>query len=326
MKILYAIQGTGNGHVSRAREIILHLQKHGDVDLLISGTQAEVEIGAEVKYQFTGFGFVFGDKGGVDFRETWNRFYFNQFIKDAKSLPVKEYDLIINDFEPLCAWSCKFHGKPSVAMSHQSAYLSDKTPKIKRFHWGKMIMNNYAPATNHVAFHFKKYDDFIHTPVIRSEIRNLKTQNLGHYTVYLPAYSDKFILNKVKEVPDSQWQIFSKHSKHHYKKFNAEVFQIDNQQFQNSLANCEGLLTGGGFEGPAEALFLGKKLLAVPMHHQYEQQCNALGLEELGVPVIWKENTFQEKLVSWVNSDKRVAVAFPDETEEIIRKTIEKYR
>ncbi len=130
----------------------------------------------------------------------------------------------------------------------------------------------------------------------------------------------------MKEVPDSQWQIFSKHSKHHYKKFNAEVFQIDNQQFQNSLANCEGLLTGGGFEGPAEALFLGKKLLAVPMHHQYEQHCNALGLEELGVPVIWKENTFQEKLVSWVNSDKRVAVAFPDETEEIIRKTIEKYR
>ena len=39
MKILYAIQGTGNGHLSRARDIIPILQKKGDVDILVSGTQ-----------------------------------------------------------------------------------------------------------------------------------------------------------------------------------------------------------------------------------------------------------------------------------------------
>ena len=98
MKILYAIQGTGNGHVSRAREIIPHLKKHGELDLLISGTHAEVGLEDEVKYQFNGFGFVFGNKGGVDFKETWNRFHSTQFIKDVKNLPVKDYDLIINDF------------------------------------------------------------------------------------------------------------------------------------------------------------------------------------------------------------------------------------
>ncbi len=48
-----------------------------------------------------------------------------------------------------------------------------------------------------VGFHFERYDDFIRTPVIRSEIRNLKPENLGHYTVYLPAYSDEFILKKI---------------------------------------------------------------------------------------------------------------------------------
>ncbi|MGZ5192271.1 MAG: glycosyltransferase family protein, partial [Kaistella sp.] len=154
---------------------------------------------------------------------------------------------------------------------------------------------------------------------------HLKPQNLGHYTVYLPAYSDEFILNKVKDIPNSNWQIFSKHSKQPYRKFNAEVFPINNAKFQDSLATCEGLLTGGGFEGPAEALFLGKKLLAVPMHHQYEQQCNALGLEKLGVPVIWKESMFDEKLKNWVNSSGGVRVDFPDETEEIIKNTIQKY-
>ena len=129
----------------------------------------------------------------------------------------------------------------------------------------------------------------------------------------------------MKEVPDSNWQIFSKHSKQHYKTNNAEVFPINNVLFQKSLANCEGLLTGGGFEGPAEALYLGKKLLAVPMHHQYEQQCNALALEKLGVPVIWKEHTFLEKLKNWVASSERIEIFFPDETEYIIRNIIEKY-
>lgn len=326
MKILYAIQGTGNGHVSRAREIIPHLKKHGEVDLLISGTQAEVGLDDPVKYRFNGFGFVFGLNGGVDFAETWRRFDSVQFAKDISHLPVHSYDLVINDFEPVTAWSCKLKRKKSVAMSHQSAYLSKKTPQLNGFHWGKTIMNHYAPATQHVAFHFEKYDEYIHTPVIRKEIRDLTPQNLGHYTVYLPAYSDEYILEKVRKIPHSKWHIFSKHSSRSYQQDNAEVFTVDNKAFQESLSGCAGLLTGGGFEGPAEALFLGKKVLAVPMHNQYEQQCNALALEQLGVPIIWKESEFETQLKSWVAEDKVIPVHFPDETEEIVRKTIEKYR
>ncbi len=66
MKILYAIQGTGNGHLSRAREIIPILQRKGQLDLLISGTQADVELPYPVKYRFKGLCFIFGKKGGVD--------------------------------------------------------------------------------------------------------------------------------------------------------------------------------------------------------------------------------------------------------------------
>ncbi len=325
MKILFAIQGTGNGHISRAREIIPHLKKYGDVDLLISGTEAEVSLDDEIKYKLNGLGFVFGQKGGVDFWETWKQFDTSSFINDIRKLPVNDYDLVINDFEPVTAWACKLKGKRSVAMSHQSAYLSPQTPQIKGFHWGKVIMNNYAPNTNHVAFHFEKYDDFVHTPVIRSGIRNMKTGNLGHYTVYLPAYSDEFIIEQISKFPDIQWQIFSKHSITHYQKENAEIFPVNNEQFNTSLSQCNGLLTGGGFEGPAEALFLGKKVLAVPMHHQYEQQCNALALERMGVPVIWHEREFPEKLRKWIFSDKIIEVNFPNETEEIVKKVIDKY-
>lgn len=325
MKILYSIQGTGNGHVSRAREIIPHLKKHGELDLLISGTQAEVGLEDTVKYRFHGFGFVFGKKGGVDFRETWRSFHSLRFMNDVRSLPVQDYDLIINDFEPVTAWACKLRGKKSVALSHQAAYLSPKTPQLKGFHWGKFIMNSYAPASHHVAFHFEEYDDFIHTPVIRSEIRNLKPSDQGHYTVYLPAYGDGFILSQVQKFPHVRWHIFSKHSDKKYVSGNAEVLPVNNAEFQKSLESCRGLLTGGGFEGPAEALFLGKKVLAVPMAHQYEQQCNALALEKMGIPVIWKQSEFETKLEGWINDGRTIPVDYPDITDAVISALVRRF-
>ena len=112
MKILYAIQGTGNGHVSRAREILPFLQKNHEVDILISGTQADVELPYPVKYKFHGMGFIFGKKGGIDILETYKKSNLKVFFQEVNSLPVQFYDLIINDFEPVSAWACFQKNKP----------------------------------------------------------------------------------------------------------------------------------------------------------------------------------------------------------------------
>lgn len=325
MKILYAIQGTGNGHVSRAREIIPHLKNYGELDLLVSGTQAEVGLDDAINFKLHGLGFVFGEDGGVDFAKTWKQFHTKQFINDIRNLPVKDYDIIINDFEPVSAWACRLRGKPSISLSHQSAYVSGKTPQLKGFHWGKTIMNHYAPTNAHIGFHFERYDDFIHTPVIRSEVRNLESENLGHYTVYLPAYSDQFILSQIENYRYIKWEIFSKHSKNYYTSNHVEIFPIENKRFLSSLATCKGFLTGGGFEGPAEALFLKKKVLAVPMKNQYEQQCNALAMQNMGIPIIWHEHEFEKKLKEWIHEDLIIEVNYPDETEQIIKNLFYKY-
>jgi predicted glycosyltransferase len=42
MKVLYAIQGTGNGHLSRAEDIVPYLRKRCQVDILVSGTQSQL--------------------------------------------------------------------------------------------------------------------------------------------------------------------------------------------------------------------------------------------------------------------------------------------
>jgi hypothetical protein len=54
MRVLYAIQGTGNGHLSRAHEIVPLLKKHVQVDTLISGNQAQIQAEFDINYQRTG--------------------------------------------------------------------------------------------------------------------------------------------------------------------------------------------------------------------------------------------------------------------------------
>jgi len=325
MKILYAIQGTGNGHISRAREIVPLLQQYGELDLLVSGTEAEVSLAQSLKYRFHGFSFVFGTKGGVDKWKTFKLMNLPQLWKDMQHLPLKQYDLIINDFEPVSAWACRLQKIPSVSLSHQCSFVSPNTPRPAKWNYAEWLFKYYSPTTYHIGFHFERYDDFIHTPVIRSEIRNLETSDLGHYTVYLPAYDDKILLAHLRKT-DVKWHIFSKRQKTPYREGNVQIFPVNNQEFNKSLASSAGLLTGGGFEGPAEALFLQKKVMMIPMTGQYEQRCNALSASRLGVPVVNEiDEQFDARLSDWLNDDTRIQVDFPDETARIVDDMVKKY-
>jgi uncharacterized protein (TIGR00661 family) len=325
MKILFGIQGTGNGHISRAREIVPLLQQYGEVDLLVSGTEAEVSLSQPLKYKFHGFSFVFGKNGGVDNWATFKIMNLRQLWKDMHSIPLNQYDLIINDFEPVSAWACRLQKVDSVSLSHQCSFASPNTPRPNKWNYAEWLFKYYSPTMHRVGFHFERYDDFIHTPVIRSDIRKMETSNKGHYTVYLPAYNDKTLVKNLGKT-DAEWHIFSKRTKTAYKEGNVHVFPINNDGFNNSLANCEGMLTGGGFEGPAEALYLGKKLVMIPMRGQYEQQCNALSASKLGVTVIETINhDFVQRINKWLIDDTRINVNFPDETAKIVDNLVKQY-
>ena len=54
MKVLYAIQGTGNGHISRANEIIPILERRVSLDVLVSGKNSTLKLNYPVKYNFNG--------------------------------------------------------------------------------------------------------------------------------------------------------------------------------------------------------------------------------------------------------------------------------
>lgn len=327
MKILYAIQGTGNGHLSRARDIIPILQSKGEVDILISGNQSDVQLPFEIKYKLKGLGFVFGKKGGIDFLETYKKSSLRSLFREINNLPVEKYDIVINDFEPVSAWACYTKNKPCVALSHQAAVLNSKAPQPNHTDiLGRSVLKNYAPATIQYGFHFRQYDKNIFTPVIRKQVRELKPENNGYYTVYLPAYSDEKIIKVLSEIKNVQWQVFSKHNKKNKQDNNIKIFPINNENFVTSMAGAAGILCGAGFETPAEALFLKKKLLVIPMKRQFEQHCNAAALAKLNVPVIKSlKKKYLTKIKDWISDETIVTVNFPDITEEIINTVFKKY-
>lgn len=320
MKILYAIQGTGNGHVCRAHEIVPILSRKATVDVLISGTQCDVKLPFDVKYVYKGLSFIFGKKGGIDLLETYKKSRIRNLLSEIKDLPVDDYDLVISDFEPVSAWACYMRNKPCIALSHQAAVLNKQSPQPKHADpVGKAILKAYAPSTVQYGFHFEEYDTNIFTPVIRRKVREATVTDNGHYTVYLPAYSDKRIVKMLNRFEGIKWEVFSKHFEHEVSSENIRICPVNSASFIESMASSRGVICGAGFETPAEALYLDKKLLVVPMKNQFEQHCNAAALKEIGVPVIknLKEKNI-EKLHEWLQSTARVSVKYDDKTEEII--------
>lgn len=280
MKILYAIQGTGNGHISRSKEILKHLIRKAEVDILVSERQHEVNVGFQTKYKLGGLGFVFGKKGGIDYYKTIKKVRLGKLLFDIQELPVENYEVVISDFEPITSWACKRKRKKYISLSHQTAFMSNKTPRPEKVnHLAEFIMKWYSPISIPIGLHYEKYDSFIETPIIREEVRNADVKNKGHYTVYLPSFDEKYLTKRLKNI-DIKWEVFSKYYKGTTKiSGNIEIHPINNERFIESLSTCEGILCNSGFETPSEALFLGKKILSIPMKGQYEQECNAAALK-----------------------------------------------
>jgi uncharacterized protein (TIGR00661 family) len=328
MNILYAIQGTGNGHLSRAVDIIPELQKYGKLDLFVSGAQAEVVLPYPVKYKSKGLSFYFGKQGGINFLKTFQNNSSKDVIKEIKNFPVEKYDLVINDFEPITAWACRKKEIPIIGLGHQAALLSKKSPRPKFVDpFGEWMLKNYAPVKKYVGFHFDEYDKNIFTPVVRTAIREASVKDMGHYTIYLPAYDDKKLVQLLLKISKVKWHIFSKHTKKPYHVGRISVYPVSGHDFIESVVTASGVLCGAGFETPAEVLHLNKKLLVVPMKSQYEQHCNAAALKKLGVPVLKKvKKKSIKKIEAWLEEAKPLNITFEDVAGKAVERAIAKFK
>jgi uncharacterized protein (TIGR00661 family) len=254
MNILYSIQATGNGHISRAMELIPLLEKYGTVDLLLSGANSTLPLSYPVKYRSKGLSLFYTCKGTLDHWKLMRNLNPARIMRDVKDLPVEKYELILNDFDCITALACASKKVRSVNFGHQASFYSQHTPrpdKISKV--GEWILRNYARASQYVGLHFESYDDFILTPVIKEEILKADPQDLGHITVYLPSYCDKQLTETFSAFKEFRFEIFSRDTKQPRKNGNLNFIPVSKTAFNESLVTCSGIITGAGFETPAEA-------------------------------------------------------------------------
>ncbi|MEQ9187816.1 MAG: glycosyltransferase family protein [Cryomorphaceae bacterium] len=320
MKILYGIQGTGNGHISRAMEIVPALMKRGHVDTLISGTDSELHLPFPIKHRYSGLGFVFGKNGGIDLLSTYKKNRLKRFYNEIRTLNLDSYDLIISDFEPVTAWASMLNKRSCVALSNQASLLSSRVPTVNNEDFvGKFIIRNYAPCPINFGISYARYDDNIYTPIIRKSLIESDVSNQGHFLVYLPAFSDKKIIQFLSQFKGVDWRVFSKRTKSKYQTLNLKFFPLDKNEFEREFLSAAGIVTAAGFGTTTEALHFGKKLLIVPQKHQYEQACNAKALEQMGVARIPSiKDKYMETVRPWLRSASPVHIKYPDVTEKLI--------
>jgi uncharacterized protein (TIGR00661 family) len=326
MKILYSVQATGNGHIARASELMPFLSRYGKVDIFLSGNNSSLHTQLPVKFKSKGLSLFYGNSGGLDYWKMLKAFSPIRILQEARSLPVEKYDIVLNDFESITSIACKIKNVPFIHFGHQASFLSDKTPRPgKKDMAGEFILKNYACSKHSIGLHFKRYDDFIYSPVIKEKILQADPADKGHITVYLSHYSDTVVEKALSAVKGIQFHVFSKSSSQIERKGNIVFMPVNNEGFTQSMINSHGVITGAGFETPAETLYLGKKLLCLPIQGQYEQFCNAEALKDFKVPVVQSiKNNFPAIVAGWLNGERQQPLLLEHSTGSIVEKVMEK--
>ena len=328
MKIFYAIQATGNGHISRAMELMPFLQQYGEVDVFLSGSNSNLNAALPVKFRSNGMSLFYGNRGGLDYRKMLMAFSPIRIWNEAKSLPVEKYDVVINDFESITSLACRLKKVKSINFGHQASFMSPHTPRPSRKDpAGEIVLKNYAPATTYTGLHFEKYDDFILPPVIKNQILQADPKDLGHITVYLSHYSDEVVAAALQKLDGLQFEVFSKKIKTKTTIGNITYIPVSSDAFNQSMIHAQGIITGAGVETPAEALYLGKKLMCLPIRGQYEQLCNAEALKRFDVPILYSlDDQFSTQVQSWLTGPGHKPLTLSHSTYEIVQQVMEKAR
>lgn len=314
MKILYGINATGNGHISRSRITVSELKKRGyEVTVLFSGRNMNDFFDIEEFQPYIikkGFTFVFKN-GKLSIIRTLLSIDLIQFVKDIFSIK-KEYDVIVTDFEPISAYAARKLGIHCIGLGHQYSFLND-IPKSLRMKFASLFfLKFYTPINSTISSHFYHFNQPILPPFIEEDLRNQNDMQIIKNTilVYL-AWEERdqmiSILNDISDYKFIYYCIIDKEMRLD----NVTLMPFSNKYFKKDLIACNGLITNAGFQLPAEAIYLGKKILCKPLLGQPEQEHNARILQKLNHATVCKEFT-KEEIEFWIQNGKQKKELYND--------------
>ena len=176
MKILYGVQATGNGHISRSREVVRNLKDLGhEVDVILSGRDPAGLWGIEIFQPFTVYrGLTFAtSRGRMRYFKTALDLNLFEFYRDIRRFNASAYDLVITDFEPLSSRIASRAGLTCIGIAHQYAFLHD-IPRSKANPVSRSVLRTFAPADHPIGLHWHHFGQPILPPIIPATLRGVR--------------------------------------------------------------------------------------------------------------------------------------------------------
>lgn len=318
MKILFGVQGTGNGHITRAIAITEALKHYDDihVDMLISGRSPEpMELSVDNLQWRSGLTFI-TEAGKVKVIETATQNKILQLFRDIKALDLSSYDLIVSDYEPVVSWASKIRHRQLIGIGHQYSFYHT-VPRRGDNPFNRFGMKWLAPADVRIGLHWHHFDQPILPPIVDVETNEERQIQHNKVTVYLPFEDQEQVIALLRKCSDYEFYIYSpeltdRDEDHVHRRKTSRV------TFKSDLTSSSAVIANSGFELISECLALGIKVFTKPLAGQIEQLSNAAALAELEYATV-TDNLFLPSVEKWLKSSRSVQVTYPNVQECLAR-------
>jgi uncharacterized protein (TIGR00661 family) len=306
-KFIFTVQGEGRGHLTQAISMtqIAREAGHEVVGYAVGSFQGRKIpaffsdfIGDVPMIQYESPSINYGKGNSVHLRRTAMqaltkfRTYWKSASQLEKFIAENNPDGIVNFYESITGlYFLKTGSKlPCMSIGHQYLLLNRHFQSIPEKKFDQFLLNINTKITGigskkFLGLSFREMPDdlkkniYVIPPLLRQEVKNMRPTKSDRWLIYLTHYklADQIIswAEKNKEITlDCFWDhpekkdVFSPNE-------NLSFHPIDAEKYLAKMSACAGLISTAGFESVAEAMYLKKPVMMVPVPNHIEQMINA---------------------------------------------------
>jgi uncharacterized protein (TIGR00661 family) len=306
-RFIFTVQGEGRGHLTQAISMTQIAQEAGHE--VVGYALGAIE-GRKIPSFFTEFigeipiiqyespSINYGNGKSVKLGKTAMQGFtkFGTYWKSASKLgdfiEKLQPDGIVNFYESITGiYNLKTGSKiPCMSIGHQYLLLNKNFESVSEKALDRFLLNINTKITaigskKLLGLSFRpipndpKRNIITVPPLLRQEVKSIQPQAGENWLVYLTHYrlADEIMAwsEKHPEVKlDCFWDNPTRKTEYAYSE-SLTFHPIDAEKYLEKMTHCAGLISTAGFESVAEAMYLGKPVMMVPVPNHIEQMINA---------------------------------------------------
>jgi uncharacterized protein (TIGR00661 family) len=306
-RFIFTVQGEGRGHLTQAISLtqIAREAGHEVVGYAVGSFQGRKIpafftefIGDTPLIQYESPSINYGNGKSVQLGKTamqaFSKFgvYWKSAAQLGKFIDALQPDGIVNFYESITGlYNLKTGSKvPCMSIGHQYLLLNENFESIADKALDRFLLNintkitaigskkllglSFRPIPND-----SKRNIVTVPPLLRQEVKSIVPQAGENWLAYLTHFrlAEDIMAwsNKHPEVKlDCFWDNPTRKTEYAYSE-SLTFHPIDAEKYLAKMTHCAGLISTAGFESVAEAMYLGKPVMMVPVPNHIEQMINA---------------------------------------------------